>query len=288
MEKNKGRISEIQSPWIQWQSQWINFFIVVSQPSVLIPIIAAIVLLWVSIGQSDILNPWIQAILAIFISITSGWVGSSISKRWDELTEGKILIIRGKSAIRSLNLLLRNIAAIENRITHYIKRLDKSHREDEFIRNSYEEIAERCITLRDVALNSIQHWADIVPEAEAASEVLLISKLKTKAKNTEREKIELVAKLSKAKEESKEKKVLEKRLEVIENQLYEIRMDLEKKHRQINASPILKGISEEIISGSSLGVSYQTTFNPQSSFSPETSFKPFSETSDKDVPDEVF
>lgn len=261
MANNDEEKSKKKSPWREWRNRWNNFFTVVLEASVVIPIIVAVGLLWISLAQEEPLKPGIQAVLTIFISIAAGWAGASISRRWDEITEGSILVTRGESAIRSLKLLLRNISAIENRLSYYISQLDESNLNYELIKGNFEETIERCLTIQDEALNSIQDWADIVPGAEDASQIVLISELKAELRSTQKEQSMLEERLAKAESERTQELIdqVEAQLAARKNETDKLRKEIEQKSKQVNESPILRGLPGTISAspsptGTSFGV----------------------------------
>lgn len=286
MEDNENR-------FLQLKYQWVDFVAIVFQPTVIILVILIVILFYISSTQS---NARFTATLTTIISLFSGLAGSIITKRWAEMNEGTILVTRGKSAIRSLKLLLLNISTIERRVAIYIERLDKSNEEYNLIKGNYEEIIDKCSTLQEEALNSIEDWADIVPDAKVASQVGLISELKLNQKNAEKEILELTARLDKAEKESTEKKALEKQLQEKERELSRIKQRLTQKESLLNDS-ILSGI----ITGSSsvwpsrfFGGSYELNTEIQQPFdfditvlNPPSTKGPFSsDTDDEDDSDD--
>lgn len=56
-------------------------------------------------------------------------LGCIIANRWAQMNELKVLIARGRSAIRSLQLILLNIYKLENRTKEYIVCIDKENKE---------------------------------------------------------------------------------------------------------------------------------------------------------------
>jgi len=159
------------------------------------------------------------------------------------MTEMKVLVARGHSAIRSLKLILLNIAAVENRIKVNIDNLDKGNNEYKLIKSTYEEVIEKCNILEEEIVSSIENWTDIIPEiGNIKTQIGVLSEMKLKV-------LELDGEIKKSKKdiesvkeiEGKRKEELVKELKTRENELSKARAKLLEKEDELNRS-VLGGI----------------------------------------------
>jgi hypothetical protein len=232
------------------KEKWKGFFDIVFDPWVLLMTIATIIFICYSLNTD---NKELIAISTLIISLCSGLLGGIIVNKWSHLTELKVLVVRGKSAIRSLKLILLNISNIEKRTKIYIASINENNNEFKLITSYFEEIIEKCNILEEEIISSIENWTDVIPEVEnLKTQIGLISEIKSQKVALETEISSLIIDIETIKEEeSKEKDELRKRLIEKESDLLKTRKSLATAENKINAS-ILSGIT----SGSSLmGVS---------------------------------
>ena len=124
-------------------------------------------------------SPLVDAAITIIIALLSGLVGARIYDWWTKVTEGGVLVTRGKSAIRGLKLLLGNISAIEQRITSFLADIDGHDSTNKLALRGNEELLDRCNFLEEAVVNAIEEWQDIIPEAaNLSTQIGLISQLK--------------------------------------------------------------------------------------------------------------
>src|SRR5439155_11925053 len=92
--------------WKKFLQEWKNFAITIFSPWTVCLIAITLYFAYRTAGQK---TPENIAIFTFILSIFSGVTGGLISKNWMDLTEQRVLVTRGKSAIRSLVLLIFNI-----------------------------------------------------------------------------------------------------------------------------------------------------------------------------------
>lgn len=173
------------------KQKWIDFFKVLFDPWVVFLLILIVGLIIIS---SIIIETYIQTIITTLISIVSGLLGGIISYKWFQMTEGRVIIARGKTAIRGLKLILLNIANIEKRAKHYILSIDTENKEYKLIKNNFEEVIEKCNILEEEIISSIENWTDIIPEVHnLKTQIGIITEMKVKESKLEME----IQKLSK-------------------------------------------------------------------------------------------
>lgn len=131
--------------------------------------------------QKDIL---LLATLAFLVSLFAGILGGIVAKRWDDLTEEKIIVARGMSAYRSLQLQLNRIISLETRVRLYLHRFcDEENRwevTNEVIKTYLEEIVHETLALEMETINSIESWVDIIPTSRISETINRIRELKGK------------------------------------------------------------------------------------------------------------
>ena len=221
------------------KEKWIHFLQIAFDPLVLIFFLATLVLVWITPGQKDLT---LSAVLSILISISAAIVGGVATKNWLDLTTGTVLVARGKSAIRSLKALLTNIAAFERRIYQHLSRHDEKPLDTDLVRSCFEEFVERCGILEEQAINSIENWTDIIPEAEVKTQIGVITAIREEKIKLESEIKEVRAQFEEAKEKTAtEKDELRKTLMEKEKKLSETETQLLQERRKINLG-VLSGL----------------------------------------------
>jgi len=231
--------------------RWKVFLSIFLDPWTIMLIISVVVLFSFSIGEK---NQTITSLLFVLITAASTILGGRITKHWVDITEGGVVVARGKSAVRSLKLLLRNIAALEQRVSTFGILNDGVEINLEVIKRNYEEIQETCNILEEEAVNSIENWTDIVPEADIKTQIGLITELKQSLQGKEGDLNSLNDELDNAKGKSEnEKKRLENEVKKKEAQVEELEREIIKKKidlRSINIDGDLDNILSIRTSGS--------------------------------------
>lgn len=256
-------IGKVKQIWMNLLSEWSVFSGVVFSPWVLLLIAANIFLIWVklTVPAGTNLPPMIDTTIIIVTSLASGVLGALISEKWTKANEKSVLITRGKSAIRGLGLLLRNIAGIEYRVARYAAELEK-HKDasanSDVVRLSYEELKVRCLELQEETVNAIEEWRDIIPEArELKTQIGLISELK----NDQSKLADEIFQLKAALDEHGQKTNTD------QEQIKKLQIDLQHKELELNAVNLKLRSRESQLNDSIVGTvgSYQR-FTPANSY----------------------
>ncbi len=223
------------------KEKWAIFFNVILDPWVIIMLISTVAFIHYSTQTED---KKLLAIITIIISLVSGLLGGIIANRWAQMTELKVLVARGKSAIRSLKLILLNISNIEKRTKIYIASIDKENKEHKLITSNFEEVIEKCNVLEEEIISSIENWTDIIPEvANLKTQIGLVSEMKLRQSELEGDISILNKKIETVTEEgSKQKDELQKRLSEKESDLSKTRQKLREAESKINTS-VLSGLT---------------------------------------------
>lgn len=234
MENNKDR---------SLKEKWSNFFDIIFEPAVIILIVFVTFFIYYSNQTTD---KTILAIVSIGISIFSSLLGGIIAHRWAEMTEQKVLVTRGSSAIRSLKLISYNINKIANRTKEYINSLDKENKEYKLIVSNYSEMIEKCNILAEEVISSIENWTDIIPEVNNVKSQLgiisdKINEQDSIAKELDILKTKLDESQNQLSEGSKENEELKTSITEKENELIKIRKELRVAENKYNTS-ILSGL----------------------------------------------
>jgi hypothetical protein len=229
--------------------QWKAFWNIVLDPWVVLLFIATICLsVILIIGQPDKI---VVAILTFLVSLFSGILGGIVAKRWDDISQEKVIETRGKLANRGLNLLLSNVIGMERRVRLYLQRYTdskyKKYVSSEVLKTYFEEIVEKCVILEENVINSIEDWTDILPDAEIKSVVDLMRDLKEKYSNSVSE----LEKVNNSLQETREKTgneidKLKAEKKKITEELTRIEGELRDKTRQVG----IPAISGSLITGS--------------------------------------
>lgn len=223
------------------KEKWAIFFNVILDPWVIIVLISTVAFIYYSTQTED---KKLLAIITLIISLVSGLLGGIIANRWAQMTELKVLVARGKSAIRSLKLILLNISNIEKRTKEYIASIDKENKEHKLITSNFEEVIEKCNILEEEIISSIENWTDIIPEvANLKTQIGLVSEMKLRQNELQGDISALNKKIETVTEEgSKQKDELQKRLSEKESDLSKTRQKLREAESKINTS-VLSGLT---------------------------------------------
>lgn len=210
--------------------RWRAFRDIVLDPWAVFLLIATIGLGGALVTQTDTL---VVAVFTCIVSLTSGILGGVIAKKWSDLTEEKVIVVRGKSAVRSLKLLLGNMEALNRRVRKYLKRHDENQgngQNHEVIKTYFEEIAEKIAVIEEEVLNGIEDWTDLVPGADMKTQIGLISDLRIEIDQREGEIQALNDELKEVRDESQEEaEQLRKEIRDKEKELAEARKEFQQR-----------------------------------------------------------
>lgn len=211
------------------RERWSAFFKVVLDPWNLLLKLAVGGIFYVSLQKAE---PLTSALLSVLLTLTAAVLGGRITQQWSAVTEAGVLIARGRSAVRSLKLLLRNVAALESRIRSFLAKEEELQRYPEVTKRNYEEAIAICSLLQEETVSSIENWTGIVPEADIKTQVGVISDLKRSIDEKESELTQLQTTLNEAKGKSdqershlrdlikeKEKQILDLEREIVEKKV---------------------------------------------------------------------
>ena len=171
------------------KDSWKNFIRTIFNPWIIAFFLAVFFVIRWSIDEANkfVTNNLLVSLLSVVISILSAVIGAILYKRWTDFTESKVLVVRGKTAIRNLKMLLNNITQLREKVITFIcPRLENEHSKEtpEIVMR---EIIDRCTNLQEETVNSIEDWTDIIPEAEIKTEIGEISKLQMELIEREKE-----------------------------------------------------------------------------------------------------
>ena len=240
--------------------KWSSFLNVLLDPWV-ISLLVLTIILWIylnRISSNQSSNRDVIAILTTIVSVVSGLLGGVIANRWSQMTEMKVLVARGKSAIRSLKLILLNISNVEKRTKEYIQIIDEENSEYKLIVSNFEEVIEKCNILEEEIISSIENWTDIIPEvANLKTQIGLVTEMKSEKLDLEEDIKMLKVKLRNGEEKTKEREELQKLLIEKEEELARTKDRLKNKEKRFNTtvlSGLTSGLNTSIIDSSSLDI----------------------------------
>jgi hypothetical protein len=222
------------------------FLSVALDPWNLLLTIAVAGFFYLSIGES---NSLASTLLFVLITIASAILGGRVTKQWVDVTEGGIVIARGRAAVRSLKLLLRYVAALEGRIRKFRASEQEIEKHPEVTKRNYDEAIEICSLLQEQTVNSIENWTDIVPEADIKTEIGVISELKNFLNDKDSDLKLLKQQLEEAKGKSEqERNQLRQQIKEIEKQKNSLEREIRDRKVGLGGLGLIGGL--ESIAGS--------------------------------------
>ena len=151
------------------------------------------------------------------------------------MTEGGIVVARGNAAIRGLKLLLNSVISLDKRITQYISQDQNKDSVNPMIINFLDEIKGRCDLMAEEAVNSIENWTDIIPEADLKTQIGIISEYKGKLESSNLELGLLKDKLQDAAGKS------EKEIRALTQEIKQKEIEISKLQTQVREKQIILG-----------------------------------------------
>ncbi len=229
---------EHNNPTGDFKNRWIAFLCAVFGPSTTILIILSVGLIYISADQP---NSTIRPGLVVLVSIFSAATGSSIVKKWLEITEVGLLVTRGKSAIRNLKLLMVQISALDDITKSFLSQIQEKGYKNA-VAPRLVEIQGRCNLLSAQTVNSIEDWKDIIPEADIESLIDFWNEKNLNLTNVKIERDHVEKELEKAKKLSEEEKeTLRNRLDEKDEMISKLRAELSKAEMDLNSSIYTSG-----------------------------------------------
>ena len=226
--------------WEDWNEEWRFASEAVVSPATLVVLISTVILGWVAINQHD--GILLAAIFTLGTSVAAGILGAVIWDRWIRLTGRSVLVDKGKSAIRSLKLLWRNLNACQGRVTTYLDRR-KTGVSGDIVNTWLEEEIQRLATLQEEALNAISNWTDIIPETDVTAQLAPYRELQASVLTLKGAKEELEADLRRVSGVNSERALeLNRRLRKREAELEEVKRRLAAEAVRLGTS-VLSGLS---------------------------------------------
>ncbi len=226
--------------WEDWNEEWRFASEAVVSPATLVVLISTVILGWVAINQHDGLL--LAAVFTLGTSVAAGILGAVIWDRWIRLTGRSVLVDKGKSAIRSLKLLWRNLNACQGRVTIYLDRR-KTGVTGDVVNTWLEEEIQRLSTLQEEALNAISNWTDIIPETDVTAQLAPYRELQASVLTLKGAKEELEADLRRVSGVDTERALeLNRRLRKREAELEEVKRRLAAEAVRLGTS-VLSGLS---------------------------------------------
>jgi hypothetical protein len=252
------------------KDRWKAFGAIIFDPWALLLILSNIFLANKLVSQSDVI---VVTTLTFFVALFSGILGGIVAKRWDDVTEEKVIVTRGKSAYRSLQLLFNRLIYLEKRVLIYLHRFNdeknKKQITPEVLKTYFEEVIDECLSLEENVINSIEDWTDILPNAEIKAVINLIRDLKINYSDavTKLELVNMELRETKDKSDDQINKLTNEKRKITD-ELIRIKKEVRDKSTQVG----IPEISGSLITGSNYITQYLD--NLQSDFAQSLS-KPF-------------
>jgi len=232
--------------------RWLSFLTLLFDPIVIFLVLVSGGLFIFSLGQSD---KEIITLMTILLSVSTGLLGSAVSKKWEELTEEKVIIARGGSAVRSLNLLLSHVNRHHRKAREYLSGCELEPKEKEALKIAriyLHELADSSVGLMEEVLGSIENWTDIIPEAKIETQVGIISDLTDEIADHETELKTVNERLKSTENKSQEQIAgLNSEKNKIEKELAKVKRELQMKELEfrptLSSGSVLSSDSESYI-----------------------------------------
>jgi hypothetical protein len=223
--------------WKKLGEPWEAFAVAVLNPAFLCVAALAVVLAVMQSGQAA--GCTMDTALLVLLGLSSGLAGAVLDRRYTEFSGQRVIVARGKTAIRALSLLVREIQALEDRVANYRHRHDRESYDGEIspevVKTYLEEVGLKCISLQEQGLSSIENWKDIIPEADVPKQVGIVTELKAQLAEERAERAALVEDLEATKARLAEG-------EVAKQEVRKLRKEIASKDRRIGS--LTKDISE--------------------------------------------
>ena len=218
------------------KDNWKNFIRTFFDPWIIIFCLAVFFVIRWSVDEAIkiVTNNLLVSLLSVLISILSGILGAILFKRWTDLTESRVLAVRGKSAIRNLKMLLRNVTNLKERVTEFISSSKEGREHSKDVTMLFlENVVDKSAALQEETVNSIENWIDIIPEADIKTVMGDISELKGLLSKLQAEIVKKEGEIKALKE--KEKKEAISKDEVIKkmSEIQAMNKDMQKYIREI-------------------------------------------------------
>ena len=123
-------------------------------------------------------NALVLVLVVSVLALLSGLLGSYLTSAKAKVIQKEVVRERGYITIRSLNLLLSHIHSIKKRMNVYMQEFNNQDINHDLLRSHFGEIVEKCNNLFEDAVNSIESWQDVIPEANLRNQIRKVSNLK--------------------------------------------------------------------------------------------------------------
>lgn len=137
------------------QNKWFTFFNIILSPTTLFSTIVVLISLYFAYEYKD--NLLFSTLLTIIASFFAGLAGSFVKDDYEKISGKSILEEKGKSAIRTLSSISRQIDSISEYIDLKIK--SKKRIEKDFL----VEVSRHLSTTQDQLDSGLHDWIDVVP-----------------------------------------------------------------------------------------------------------------------------
>lgn len=226
------RRSRAEEPSLR--ERWAAFASIIFDPWAIALFVVATGLAVGSVIQTE---PKVAALLTFVLSLVTGVLGAVYWQRWQRLSQERTISARGKTAVRSLKLLLGHVGRIERRVRQNLGRFREDEEgtiTDEVVRTYLEEVIEECGHLEEQVLSAIENWTDLVPEADIRTQIGEITKLRGELRQRSKELQDLEEELEARRETEEETE----------------RLQLEVEEKQEEVSRLRQKLAEESFDGS--------------------------------------
>lgn len=226
---------------------WLVFVKILSYPPVLITLLITLIATYLST-----LFNWdvkFAVSLSIIASLSSGILGGVIFDKYQEYSGNKVLVKKGKSAVRNLSLIADQLHRLRIRLSEFNAKK---------IRISIDEIDHHLVTTEKSVISGIEDWVDMVPELTTLTKLFeTVVERGNKMLGLINEKKELEKELQKQDKAQKEKVTsLESRINQKNKEISNLSFEISKLRRQqisIGGPTISSGLNIGSLSAGAFG-----------------------------------
>src|SRR5688572_14119128 len=148
------------------RQQWSNVGYALGSPLVVLMLALSLGYVLISVFVE---NKLIVGISAFLFAAGIGIAGEMVGNTLQHFGEQNAIVSRGIMATRSLKTVLKRLLEIDRRFREGLSR------EDPYSKDSFEGLRDLVATLRDDTINSIENWADIIPDSNIRKEITELS-----------------------------------------------------------------------------------------------------------------
>ncbi len=229
--------------------QWSLFLLIALGPWTILSFFSVLLFFLLSTFTLDAAEPTTAerastALVNIMLALSSAVFGTALIKTWTDTHQTGVLAVRAKGAVRNLTLLLRNIIALQKTVQSFLSQhpCESDEAQREVVKRDYEELDRFSNIICENTVAAIEHWTDILPEADIRTQIGEFSQLSDKLRVKEQElkaaQVEVATAKDQSHEDKQEKAKLERNLRQLTAEVRTLQNAASEKQATLPTSPI--------------------------------------------------